>query len=261
MDSPIIEAAASVDAAPLVKACFISAAYGGSVSATGSGMALREVSFDIPPGERVALIGANGAGKTSLLLAMVGILPLTSGSLRIGDLEIGAGTQDKRKLKTLREQVSLVFQDPDDQLFMPSIYEDLAFGPRNMGFSEDAVHHRVDEVLHRLGIGFLKDRSPLRLSGGEKRMAAIAASLTMNPQGLLFDEPTAFLDPKAQRNLMGVLQSLPHTQLIATHDLAFAAVLCPQVILLREGSVFAQGPAEELLRNGDLMDQCGLEAI
>ncbi|WP_010254495.1 energy-coupling factor ABC transporter ATP-binding protein [Treponema primitia] len=241
---------------PVIEARSVSAAYGSTTT-----LALREISFDIPPGERIALVGANGAGKTSLLLAMVGILPLVSGVLRISGIELDKGSQDKRKLKELREQVSLVFQDPDDQLFMPSIYEDLAFGPRNMGLDEDAVHNRVDAVLDRLGIGFLKDRSPLRLSGGEKRMAAIAASLTMNPQVMLFDEPTAFLDPKARRNLMGVLQSLPHTQLIATHDLDFAAVLCPQVILLREGAVFAQGPTTELLRNGDLMDQCGLEAI
>ncbi|MFP3043735.1 energy-coupling factor ABC transporter ATP-binding protein [Treponema primitia] len=240
---------------PIIKAQSISAAYGSS-----SALALREISFDIPPGERVALVGANGAGKTSLLLAMVGILPLVSGALHISGIELG-GSKDKQKLKELREQVSLVFQDPDDQLFMPSIYEDLAFGPRNMGLDEDAVHSRVNAVLDRLGISFLKDRSPLRLSGGEKRMAAIAASLTMNPQVMLFDEPTAFLDPKARRNLMGVLQSLPHTQLIATHDLDFAAVLCPRVILLREGAVFAQGPAAELLRNEQLMDQCGLEAI
>ncbi|GHV75785.1 putative ABC transporter ATP-binding protein [Spirochaetia bacterium] len=239
----------------IIEARSISAAYGST-----TGPALQNITFSIPPGERIALVGANGAGKTSLMLAMVGILPLVSGSLRIGGIELGAGTQDKRTLKDLRGQVSLVFQDPDDQLFMPSIYEDLAFGPRNMGLDEEAVHHRVDEVLRRLGIDFLKDRSPLRLSGGEKRMAAIAASLTMNPQVMLFDEPTAFLDPKARRNLMGVLQALPLTQLIATHDLDFAAALCPRVILLRQGAVFAEGSAE-LLRNGDLMDQCGLEAL
>jgi cobalt/nickel transport system ATP-binding protein len=144
---------------------------------------------------------------------------------------------------------------------MPSIYEDLAFGPRNMGMDEGEVRSLVDEVLDRLGIGFLRDRSPLRLSGGEKRLAAIAASLTMNPRVMLFDEPTAFLDPRARRNLMGALRSLPQAELIATHDLIFAAALCPRVILLREGAVFAQGPTAELLRNGDLMDQCGLEAI
>ncbi|MDR1597289.1 MAG: energy-coupling factor ABC transporter ATP-binding protein [Treponema sp.] len=243
----------------LIEARSVSASY-------DSGLVLREISFGIMPGERVALVGANGAGKTSLLLTMVGILPLTSGILRIGGIELGAGSsarnpQNKRKLKELREQVSLVFQDPEDQLFMPSIYEDLAFGPRNMGLDEDAVRRRVDEILNRLGIGFLRDRSPLRLSGGEKRLTAIATALTMNPEILLFDEPTAFLDPKARRNLMHLLQSLPHTQLIATHDLDFAAALCPRTILLLEGAVFAQGPSAELLRNRDLMDQCNLEAI
>ncbi|AEF86585.1 cobalt import ATP-binding protein CbiO 2 [Treponema primitia ZAS-2] len=245
---------------PVIEACSLSAAYDGQ-AANGSGMVLREIAFAIQAGERVALVGANGAGKTSLLLTMVGILPIASGSLEMGGVELGAGPQDKRKLQELRSRVSLVFQDPEDQLFMPSIYEDLAFGPRNMGLSETEVRDRVDEVLDRLGISFLRDRSPLRLSGGEKRLAAIAASLTMNPSILLFDEPTAFLDPKARRKLMGILQSLPHTQLIATHDLDFAASLCPRVILLQEGAVFAQGPAEELLRNGALMDQCGLEAV
>jgi cobalt/nickel transport system ATP-binding protein len=245
---------------PAIEARSLSAAYNGQ-AAGGSGMVLREIAFAIQAGERVALVGANGAGKTSLLLAMVGILPIASGSLGMGGVELGAGPQDKRKLQELRSRVSLVFQDPDDQLFMPSIYEDLAFGPRNMGLSEAEAQSRVDEVLGRLGIGFLRDRSPLRLSGGEKRLAAIAASLTMNPAILLFDEPTAFLDPKARRKLMGILQSLPHTQLIATHDLDFAAAICPRVILLQEGAVFAQGPAEKLLRDGELMDQCGLEAI
>jgi cobalt/nickel transport system ATP-binding protein len=244
---------------PLIEARAVSAAY-------DSGLVLREISFGIMPGERVALVGANGAGKTSLLLTMVGILPLASGILRIGGIELGAGLsarnpQNKRKLKELREQVSLVFQDPEDQLFMPSIYEDLAFGPRNMGLDEDTVRRRVDEILDRLGIGLLRNRSPLRLSGGEKRLAAIAAALTMKPEILLFDEPTAFLDPKARRNLMRLLQSLPHTQLIATHDLDFAAALCPRTILLLEGAVFAQGPSAELLRNRDLMDRCSLEAM
>jgi cobalt/nickel transport system ATP-binding protein len=250
---------------PLIEARSVSAAY-------DSGLVLREISFGISQGERVALAGANGAGKTSLLLAMVGILPLVSGILRVGGIELGVepsardprnpkDPHNKHKLKELRARVGLVFQDPDDQLFMPSIYEDLAFGPRNMGLDEEAVRGRVDETLDRLGIGFLRERSPLRLSGGEKRLAAIAATLTMNPEIVLFDEPTAFLDPKARRNLMRLLESLPHTQLIATHDLDFAAALCPRTILLREGSVFAQGPSAELLRNPDLMDQCGLEAL
>lgn len=203
------------------------------------------------------MIGANGAGKTSLLLALVGILPLSAGSIHIDGLVLQAGVQDKDVLKKLRVKTGLVFQNPEDQLFMPGIYEDLAFGPRNMGLGEDEVRRRVEAALTLLGIAQLRDRSSLKLSGGEQRLAALATVLTMEPDLMLFDEPTAFLDPRARRCLIRTLISLPHTKLIATHDIGFALEVCDRAVLLREGSVFAAGPIT-LLTDPDLMDRCGL---
>jgi cobalt/nickel transport system ATP-binding protein len=227
------------------------------------------VSFEAAAGERLALVGANGAGKTSLLLTLVGALPLAAGEFTLAGItvpsgEAGEGRPAKKSRLSphtaasqsgeLRRRAALVFQNPDDQLFMPRIYDDLAFGPRNLGLAEEEVHRRVEAALERLGIGALREKSPLKLSGGEKRMAAIASVLTMDPSVLLFDEPTAFLDPKARRALIRVLEALPQTALIATHDLPFAAELCSRVILLREGRVFARGPAADLLENRELLD-------
>jgi cobalt/nickel transport system ATP-binding protein len=218
------------------------------------------VSFTVAAGENAALAGANGAGKTSLLLAMTGILPLGSGLIRINGLEIPGGKKlsgkaGEERLRELRRRVGLVFQNPEDQLFMPSIREDLAFGPRNMGLAGEEVARRVDAALDRLGIRYLGDRSPLKLSGGEKRLAAIASVLTMEPAVMLFDEPTAFLDPASRRTLMAILKTLPHTKLIATHDLDFAAELCGQAIFLREGRVLEQGRADLLLRDSSLINR------
>jgi cobalt/nickel transport system ATP-binding protein len=226
------------------------------------------VSFEAAPGERLALVGANGAGKTSLLLTLVGALPLAAGEFTLGGITVRAGAagegrsakKPRHAMNTaaqageLRRRAALVFQNPDDQLFMPRIYDDLAFGPRNLGLAEEEVRRRVEAALEALGIAALGDKSPLKLSGGEKRMAAIASVLTMDPSVLLFDEPTAFLDPKARRSLSRVLETLPQTALIATHDLPFAAELCGRVILLREGRFFAQGPAADMLKNRELLD-------
>ncbi|MDR1351845.1 MAG: energy-coupling factor ABC transporter ATP-binding protein, partial [Treponema sp.] len=162
------------------------------------------VSFEAEARENVALIGANGAGKTSLLLALVGILPLSSGSVSVGGVDL-----DPENPGELRRKTGMVFQNPEDQLFMPSIYEDLVFGPRNLGLSVEQAARRAADALELLGIPHLKDRSPLRLSGGEKRLAAIATVLTMRPEVMLFDEPTAFLDPRARRSLVAALRPLP----------------------------------------------------
>jgi cobalt/nickel transport system ATP-binding protein len=203
-------------------------------------------------------VGANGAGKTSLLLVLAGVLPLLSGEFTLDGITITAESKKKVRgspIEELHRRAALVFQNPEDQLFMPSIYEDLAFGPRNMGIHEDEVRRRVEEVLEKLGISHLKDRSPLKLSGGEKRIAAIASVLTMNPAVMLFDEPTVFLDPKARRALSRVMVSLPHTKLVATHDLSFAEEVCDRVLLLREGRLLGQGKAADVLKKNELLDK------
>jgi cobalt/nickel transport system ATP-binding protein len=217
--------------------------------------AVRAVSFRVAAGENVALVGANGAGKTTLFLALMGLLECAGGESRVGGV-----TLEKENLHALRRAAGMVFQNPDDQLFMPSIREDVAFGPRNFGFAEEETEARVAETLALLGISHLRDRSPLKLSGGEKRMAAIAAVLAPLPRVVLYDEPTAFLDPRSCRMLLQTLRGLPHAKLVATHNLRFAAELCGRVILLKEGRVFADGGID-LLYDNKLMDDCGLEAI
>lgn len=217
--------------------------------------AIRDISCEVRAGETVALIGANGAGKTSLLLSLVGVLRATRGTITIDGIAL-----DVKNANEIRRRVGLVFQNPDDQLFMPDIFEDVAFGPRNFGLSEDEVAEKVVGVLARLGIAHLKHRSPLKLSGGEKRTAAIATVLSMEPTLMLFDEPTAFLDPRSRRNLIGLLNGLPQTKVIATHDLPFAAEVCDRIILLNGGELFADGTVD-LLRDAELMARCDMEAI
>jgi cobalt/nickel transport system ATP-binding protein len=217
--------------------------------------ALRNVDLRIADGESVALIGANGAGKSSLILALVGVLKST-GRIRVDGLLLGPDT-----LPEIRRRLGVVFQDPDDQLFMPTIGQDISFGPENYGVSPAETAARVSDVLSQLGIQALRDRSPLKLSGGEKRVCAIATVLVMDPAAMVFDEPTAFLDPRARRNLIRLLGRLTPTKLIATHDLAFADEVCPRAVLLREGEIFADGPCSELLYNDALMEECGVEAI
>jgi len=185
--------------------------------------AIDNVSFTLDAGENIALIGENGAGKTSLLLAIAGVLEPVEGVIEAP------------------KQIGLVFQNPDDQLFMPLIYDDVAFGCRNFGLPEEQVKARVEETLSRLNISHLKNRSSLKLSCGEKRMAAIATVLSMNPSVLMFDEPTAYLDPKAKRALAETLKKLQHEKIIATHDMAFAAEVCNRVIVLKEGRIVKEG--------------------
>ncbi|MDR3364459.1 MAG: energy-coupling factor ABC transporter ATP-binding protein [Clostridiales Family XIII bacterium] len=204
--------------------------------------ALRDVSIDIKAGEKVALIGANGAGKTSLFLSLVGILRPDAGTIIVGDVPV-----DKDHLLTVRRKIGLVFQNPDDQLFMPRIYDDIAFGPRNFGHTEAEVREKVEAVLEALGAAHLATRSSLKLSGGEKRVCAIASVLVMQPRLLLFDEPTAFLDMKAKARFMEILGGLGQTRIIATHDPALAAAVSDRVIVLEGGSVTDDGPAAEVL--------------
>lgn len=218
-------------------------------------VAVDHLNLDIRSGEHLALIGANGAGKSSLILSLVGVLG-GSGKVVVDDVMLGTQT-----LNEIRKRVGVVFQNPDDQLFLPTIYEDIAFGPRNLGLDEESVRHRVEDRLELLHITHLKNKSALKLSGGEKRMAAIATVLAMKPEVMLLDEPTAFLDPKSRRNLIEILQRLPHTMLIATHDLAFAAEVCSRSVLLRKGSLVADGSSKELLYDEEKMEQADVEAI
>ena len=210
------------------------------------------LSFTLGEGENIALIGENGAGKTSLLLAIVGILEPVSGTIEVNGVRL-----TKKNTTDVRKQAGLVFQNPDDQLFMPLIYDDVAFGCRNSGLTESEVQSRVAETLARLNISYLRDRSSLKLSGGEKRMAAIATVLAMDPSVIMFDEPTAYLDPKAKRALAEALQKLQHPKIIATHDMAFAAEVCSRVIILKDGRVMADG-SFSLLDDDEHMRSYGL---
>ncbi len=217
--------------------------------------AVDEITLTISEGESVALIGPNGAGKTSLIMAMMGVI-----SSR-GEIIMNETKLEKNTVAEFRKQIGVVFQNPDDQLFMPCIYDDIAFGLRNMGVSEEKIKARIDYYLKLLRIEHLSGKTSMKLSGGEKRMAALATVLVMEPSMMVFDEPTAFLDPKARRNLISTLNNLTHTKLIATHDLPFAKETCKRSILLKDGKIFADGPSEELLFDERLMDECGVEAI
>jgi len=217
--------------------------------------AVDNLSFYADKGENIALIGSNGAGKTTLLLAIVGILELFGGIIEINGIPL-----NKKTINEIRKQIGLVFQNPDDQLFMPFVFDDVAFGCRNLGLPENEVGERVKESLETLNISHLCDRSSLKLSGGEKRLAAVATVLAMRPAVLMFDEPTAFLDHQARRAMIGALQKLSHTKIIVTHDMAFAAEVCSRVILLKNGSIAADG-AVSLLYDKEILQKCGLEAL
>jgi len=216
--------------------------------------AVDNISFSVSGSEKIALIGANGAGKSTLLLTLTGVIMPVSGEIIIDGIK-----SDKRTIGELRKKIGMVFQNPDDQLFMPEVYEDIAFGPRNYNTDESEIEKSADEILSSLGIAHLKNRLTHKLSGGEKRLAALAGILIMNPSVILMDEPSSFLDPKARRRLIEILSELSQTMIIATHDLDMALDLCSRVILLKNGVIRADMSADEILRDEKLLDECGLE--
>ena len=216
--------------------------------------ALDGVTFAIHHGESVGLVGANGAGKSTLLLHLAGVLAPTSGTVRVGDWPVTRET-----LPHVRRSLGLVFQDPDDQLFMPTVYEDVAFGPLNLGFPATEVEQRVDDALQRVGVGHLKDKPPYHLSGGEKKRVAIATVLSMSPDILVMDEPTNGLDPFARRQLLALLRDFRHTKIFTSHDLDMVLELCERTIILHEGQVRADGPTSEIFADEELLAQCRLE--
>ncbi|MFU8857611.1 MAG: energy-coupling factor ABC transporter ATP-binding protein [Deferrisomatales bacterium] len=216
--------------------------------------ALRGLSFRVVHGEAVAVVGANGAGKSTLLLHLNGYLTPQAGRVRIGDFPL-----TKETIPEVRRTVGMVFQDPDDQLFMPTVNDDVAFGPLNLGLPPEEVEERVAGALERVGALALRERPPYRLSGGEKRAVAIATVLSMSPDILVMDEPSSNLDPGARRRLIRLLQSFEHTKIIATHDLDLVLELCRRTIVIREGKVAADGPTAEIFRDEALLASCGLE--
>jgi cobalt/nickel transport system ATP-binding protein len=218
-----------------------------------SAPALSGVSLTVAEGERVALVGPNGAGKSTLLLSLVGILDAR------GEVTVGGTTLSRKTLREVRRRVGLVFQDPDDQLFMPTIGEDIAFGPAQLGLAREEIDARVSEALAAVGMTGLGDRSPHHLSGGEKRAASLATVLSMRPDALALDEPTNGLDPRARRRVIALLKSLDRACLVATHDLEMVLELCSRAVVMDGGRVIADGAAREVLSDEALMDAHGLE--
>jgi cobalt/nickel transport system ATP-binding protein len=216
--------------------------------------ALRGVSFLISHGESVGIVGGNGAGKSTLLLHLNGFLTPTSGEVRIGDYPLTPGT-----LPEARRTVGMVFQDPDDQLFMPTVYDDVAFGPLNLGLPQHEVDWRVREALEAVGGAHLAKKPPYRLSMGEKKRVAIATVLSMGPSILVLDEPTAGLDPHGRRELMGLLRDFRHTRIVTGHDLDMVASVCDRTIVLHEGEVRADGATATILGDEELLASCRLE--
>ena len=215
--------------------------------------ALSGVTFSVPAGERVGLVGPNGAGKSTLLLAMTGFVPAEGG------IRVAGHTLTRATARDVRRHLGLVFQDPDDQLFMPRVGEDIAFGPATMGLDLHEVGHRVHEALVAVGLEGYENRTPYHLSVGEKRRAALATVLAMRPQILALDEPSANLDPRSRRRLIDLLRALPGTLLVVGHDLDMILDVCTRTIVIDGGRVVADGPSAAILGDQSLMEAHGLE--
>lgn len=215
------------------------------------GSALTDINLQILAGEKIGLIGANGAGKTTLFLTICGILKSSYGTVKLFNRLVNSGE--------FYPEIGLVFQNPDDQLFCPTVKDDIAFGPENMGLSTEEIVERVDTALSLTGVSHLKERIPHHLSGGEKCMVAIASVLAMQPQIILYDEPSANLDLKARRRLIRFLQASSETIILSSHDLELVLEVCDRVILLNQGRVMADGIPQQIMSNRILMERNNLE--
>ncbi len=224
-----------------------------SFSYDGEHPVVENLSFTIKKGESVGLIGANGAGKSTLMKLLLGLLSGT------GEILVGGLPVIKKNLPSIRQKLGFVLQDSDNQMFMPTVYEDMIFGPRNYGLSKEEAECRVDEVLAQLDLTALKYRHNHKLSGGEKRMAAIATILAMQPEAILMDEPSTALDPVNRRTVIRTVNALPQTKLIASHDLDMILDTCDRVILLANGKIVADGKADAILRDKALLEANRME--
>ena len=219
----------------------------------GEAPVVENLSFSIKKGETVGLIGANGAGKSTIMKLMLGLI---TGS---GEITVHGLPMNKENLGEIRKKIGFVLQDSDNQMFMPTVYEDMIFGPRNYGLSKEETDRRVDAVLAQLGLQSLKHRHNHKISGGEKRMAAIATILAMEPEMILMDEPSTALDPVNRRTVINTINRLPQTKLIASHDLDMILDTCQRVILLSHGAIVADGDAETILRDKELLEANRME--
>jgi cobalt/nickel transport system ATP-binding protein len=216
--------------------------------------ALKGLSLRVTHGESVGIVGANGAGKSTLLMHTNGFLLPQSGTITIGDQ-----TLDKKTRQEIRKKVGLIFQNPDDQLFMPTVFEDVAFGPLNLGLAPERVRQCVDDALETVGCPGLRDKPPHHLSGGQKSAVAIASVIAMQPDILVMDEPASHLDPRSRRALINLLRHFHHTKIIASHDLDLILDICRRCVIIREGRVIADGPSEEVLSDRELLEENNLE--
>lgn len=216
--------------------------------------ALRGVSFRITHGEKVALLGLNGAGKSTILQLTNGLLLPSSGEVNIGGVPV-----TKKTLSLVRKAIGMVFQNPDDQLFMPTVEEDVAFGPANMRLPLEEIRKRVREALTDVEALDLIHRSPAQLSGGQKRRVAIATVLSMKPDILVLDEPTSNLDWKARRSLMEIIRGFSHTCLIATHDLGLVKEMCQRTIIINKGEIIADSKTQHILSDRKLLEMLGIK--
>ncbi|MDO4551334.1 MAG: energy-coupling factor ABC transporter ATP-binding protein [Planctomycetia bacterium] len=226
-----------------------------TVTRPGGIFALKGVScvFDSHVDASVAVLGANGAGKSTLLESILGLVPFTCGRVVVDEMEVAP-----KNFHFIRQKIGMVFQNSDNQLFSQTVREDVAFGPTNLHLGQEEVEERTEKALQQLGITHLARREVTRLSGGEKRLAAVAGVLAMRPEGILMDEPTSMLDPRACRELAGHLNGMSGLKIIATHDLSFVRRVCRRCVILHDGKIFAEGTTDDILERHDLLWECGL---
>ena len=215
---------------------------------------LENINFQLKKGESVGLVGANGVGKSTLLRILVGLNTGFQGDVMVNNIPL-----EKKNLKTIRKNVGYVFQDADSQLFMSTVYEDVAFAPVIYGLSEEETKQRVTDALKMMGIEELRDRHTFRLSGGQKKLAAIATILSMTPEIILLDEPTIALDPRNRKNLIGLINSFSQLRVIASHDLDMIMDTCSRVVLMNNGKIIREGSTVEILNDRELLESNGLE--